>query len=194
MRMHMSGLAACAALALVAGSAQAMQLPDVSVGAGSSALVNGDPSGGGLSASMSAMWDADSPWSFGLMVFADDMGTDLAQFRDVNDGSDRGTYEARHRFAYGAAWRVDAALPMRGRWSPYASATWGAYRLQDDTRGDVLAATSATGMSLGAGVRHAALTRGTLGLSARWHRLQRGPSNGWLSAELDWQWLWGRQP
>jgi hypothetical protein len=194
MLKQLLAMAACAALALGAADAQAMRLPELSLAAGSTTLVNGDPGGGGLAASMSAMWAADSPWTFGLTVFADDMGTDLAHYRDVHDGSDLGAYEAAHRFAYGAAWRVDAALPERGRWEPFASATWGAYRIQDDARGVQLAGFSSTGLSVGAGIRHPALATGAVGLTARWHRLQRGPSNGWLSTELDWQWRWGRRP
>ena len=194
MRNLTLALAACAALALGAADAQAMRLPDLSIAGGATSVVQGTPGNGGLSASMSAMWAAEGPWSFGLMVFTDDMGTELAHYRDIHDGSDLGTYETAHRFAYGAAWRADAALPERARWEPYLSATWGAYRLQDDARGIAFAANSSTGLGLGVGVRRPALATGAVGLAARWHLLQRGPSSGWLSTELEWQWRWGRRP
>ena len=81
MLKHLLALAACASLALGAADAQAMRLPDLSFAAGSTSLVDGDPGGGGLSGSVSAMWAADAPWTFGLMVFADDLGTDLAPYQ-----------------------------------------------------------------------------------------------------------------
>ncbi len=187
-------LIVAAAFVVAAAPAHAMQRPELLMSAGATTLVNGDPGDGGVSLSISSMWPADPPFTFGLMLFADDCGTDLGRLYDQHDGVDLGTVETRHRFAYGAAWRADAALPGVGRWAPFASATWGAYRLQDDARGDVLDAKTSTGFSIGAGVRRPFLGSGALGVSARWHAVERGPSTGWLSAGLDWQWYLGRRP
>jgi hypothetical protein len=185
--------AACAALVLAA-PAHAMQRPEVLVTVGSTTMVDGDPGEGGMSLSLSTMWETDTPFEVGLMVFADDCGTDMGRLHDMHDGSDLGTVENLHRFAYGGAWRVDAPLPaLPGRFAPFASASWGAYRVQDDVRGEPSGAITATGFSVGAGVRHAFLPSSSIGASGRWHRVQRGPSAGWLDVSLDWQTRWGRR-
>ncbi len=84
----------------------------------------------------------------------------------------------------------DAPRPL----GAVASATWGAYRVQDDVRGIPLRAVSTTGLSFGGEVRRALMGGGALGASAQWHRVLDGPTSGWLSAGLDWQWRWGRRP
>jgi hypothetical protein len=188
--------AACASLAIalaLAAPAGALPTPDLVAALGGTSLVAGEPDRGGATLSLSALWPVEGPWAFGLMVFADDMGTDLGRLRDPNDGTDLGATALRHRFAFGAAWRMDAALPALGRWEPHASGTWGAYRVQDDVRGEPVGALCATGVSLGAGLRYP-LGLGSLGAAARWHRLMRGDAEQWLSAGIDWQWRWGHKP
>jgi hypothetical protein len=182
------------AAAIASSPAYALQRPEISITAGRAAVVSGEPGDGGLAMSLSATWAIDAPLRAGFILHADDCGTDMGRLRDQRSNADLGAVAALHRFAYGAGWRVDAMLPAAGRWTPFASATLGVYRVQDDVRGAVVTATTATGFSLGGGVRRDIAGFGALGVSARWNRVQRGPSGGWLSAGLDWQARRGRRP
>jgi hypothetical protein len=194
-RSGMRAAVAAAALALAtAAPADALVTPDLVLALGRTTAVAGEPGGGGMSAAVSALWRLEGPLAGGLTVFADDMGTDLGRLRDANDGSDIGTIEEAHRFAYGAAWRLDAALPGRGGLEPYLTATWGAYRVQDDVRGEVRGALTSTGVGAGIGVRRHIARTGALGLCARWHEVLRGDAGRWLSVTADWQWHWGPRP
>jgi hypothetical protein len=195
MRVRLRTLAAVAALALaVAAPAHALRTPDLLIAIGRTTAVSGEPGGGGMSASATGLWRIEGPFAAGLTVFADDMGTDLGRLVDANDGSDIGTVEEAHRFAYGAAWRFDADLPSRAAWEPYLSLTWGGYRVQDDVRGDVRGALTSTGVGIGAGVRRHIAASGAVGLCARWHEVFRGDAEHWLSVTADWQWHWGPKP
>ncbi len=70
MRYLMPCFAACAALALEAPPVRAMRVPDIAIGAGATTLVQGEPGGGGLAASLAAMWPVEPPLAAGLTVFA----------------------------------------------------------------------------------------------------------------------------
>jgi hypothetical protein len=181
-------------LAVLATPAAALQNPELILAAGTTTAVSGDPGDGGLALSVSALWTLDPPFRAGLVLQADDCGTRLGRLRAAGTNADLGAVAVIHRSSWGGGWRFDAQLPALGRWQPFTSATLGLYRVQDDVRGTVRTATTSTGASLGGGVRRAFTGFGALGMSARWNRVERGPSNGWLSAGLDWQVKWGKRP
>jgi hypothetical protein len=151
------------------------------------------PGEGGLSAALSAMWSFEGPLAFGPMLFADDLGTRLVRIRDVNDGTDLGTAAVDHAMTFGAAWRLDAAR-RRGAWRPFGSATWGAYRFQGDQVGLKNRALTATGASVGAGVRWVP-GRGEaatgVGLSIRHHMVFDERFGDYTSVGVDWHWPLG---
>ncbi len=146
------------------------------------------PGGGGLAASLAALWPLEDRLGFGVTAFADDIGTRLGRLRDPNDGSDLGTTPALHRFAYGIAWRLDARSAVRRGWEPFVSGTWGYYRIQDDRLGSTFDAVSAAGFSLGAGVRRPMRGDSRLGASLRYHRLSSDRVGRYLTASMDWSW------
>ena len=123
---------------LVPGMARAAAWrPALTGSLGGTFAVLGLPSGGGSSASLAAMWPVTRRLAFGVMVHGDDAGSKVDSLRDEQGrGLVYGKVEQLHRAAWGASWRLDAAAsPWRGI-TPYASATWGYYRIADDERGD----------------------------------------------------------
>jgi len=190
-----------AALALVALSALASplaagpHLPDLSIAVGGTGAVGGDLDSGGFSASGTAMWPVEGPWSFGFTGFVDDMGNRLVS---VNDGgvppTPLGTLEDRHRFVFGGGWQMAARLSDWGRWQPSASAFWTAARVQDDARGVVFGATSTMGVGLGFSLRRPVLQRSTVGVGLRYHHLFDDVVDGYMSAAVEWGWRFGKTP
>jgi len=181
--------AALVAVLLVPGGARAAAwLPDVAGTAGSTFAVTGTPSGGGGSISLGALWPVEHGLSFGLGLFADDLGEQMGRLTDPKDGSDLGAVSVRHRWALAGAWRLDARLVERGPWRPYASATWGYYRVRDDVRGVRLGNVGSTGFSLAGGLRWAATPHSAFGGSVRYHRLFNDRAGRYVSAGIDWSW------
>jgi hypothetical protein len=174
-------------LAILASPASAALNPDLVLTAGRTLAVSGEPNEGGLALAASAMWDLAPPIRAGVILHADDLGTLMGRLYDERTGEDLGAVEVLHRMTWGAGWRFDAELPDLGTWKPFVSGTFGVYRVADDVRGDPLAATTSTGLGVGAGVRRTMAGFGALGVSARWNALQSGPVSGWLSLGLDWQ-------
>ena len=175
-------------LALGAARAAALPSPDLALAAGGAFGVSSPPDEGGVALSLAALWSFDGPFSFGPMLFADDLGTRIDRLRDANDGTDLGATEGAHRFAYGGVWRLDAGLPGAGAWRPYASAAYGVYRIQDDRLGVARGALSSTGASAAAGVRRALPGWGALGISIRYHQLFNDVVRHYVSAGVDWSW------
>lgn len=177
-------------LALLAAPASAgPHWPDPSVAFGGTTAVAGAPNSGGFSASGSVMWPVEGLLAFGLTAFADDMGTRLAQFyAPGRPPVALGAYERDHRFVYGGAWRLDVSpAPSRG-WRPFASASWGYARVQDDARGVISNAESATRFGIGAGVRREVLRSSTVGVVVHYHRLADDRVDQYMSAALEWGW------
>jgi hypothetical protein len=171
------------------------QWPDLSIAVGGTTAVSGDPNGGGFSAALSGMWPTESPLAVGLTVFADDMGARLAQFYSTGPSPVAlGAYESDHRFAYGAAWRLDASPAPSRAWRPFATATWGYARIQDDARGVILGAVSSTRFGIGAGIRRDVLKSSTLGVVFRYHRLADKQVDQYMSGALEWGWRFARNP
>ena len=181
---------ALAAVLLAPGVAQAgAWRPELSGSLGSSFAVLGLPSGGGTSAALSAMWTVAPRFSFGVMLHGDDAGSTVDSLRDEQGrGLPYGKIEQLHRAAWGASWRLDAVAPARFGTIPFASATWGYYRIADDLRGDKLVSVNSTGFSLGAGVRWLLGGHFALGAVVRYHRLYNDREGRFMNAGLDCAW------
>lgn len=172
--------------ALVAGAGPARANPDLEATLGGTLAISGTPDDGGWSVSLSPMWDVHDRWLFGVMLFADDMGTEFGQLVDPNDGSDRGTVQLGHTHVLGAAWRLDREWGSITTWLPYVSGTWGYYRLLDDVRGEPRGREGSTGFSLAGGVRRAVSDRQAIGVSVRYHRLFNDHVGRYVGWGVDW--------
>jgi hypothetical protein len=181
---------ALAAVLLAPGVARAgAWRPQWSGSVGSSFAVLGVPSSGGSSASVAAMWPVAPRLSCGVMLHGDDAGSTVDSLRDEHGhGLAYGKIEQVHRAAWGASWRLDAAAPERFGAIPFASATWGYYRVADDLRGRTLSSVGSTGFSLAAGARWPIGRHVALGAVVRYHRLFNDREGRFMSAGLDCAW------
>jgi len=181
---------ALAAMLLVPGVARAgMWDAELSGTLGGSFAVLGQPSDGGSSASLSAMWPVAPRVSFGVMFHGDDAGSTVDSLRDEQGrGLAYGKIEQLHRAAWGVSWRMDAAAPARLGTTPFASATWGYYRVTDDVRGKELTSVGSTGFSLAAGVRWPLGRHVALGAVARYHRLFNDREGRFMNVGLECAW------
>lgn len=163
--------------------------PELTGALGGSFAVLGSPSGGGSSASLSAMWPVTRRLAFGVMVHGDDAGSTVDSLRDAQgNGLSYGKIEQLHRSAWGASWRLDAAAPPWHGIAPYVSGTWGYYRVADDERGDIVGHVGSTGFSLAAGARQPLGHHFSLGAFVRYHRLFNDLEGRFVSAGLDGTW------
>jgi hypothetical protein len=181
---------ALAAVLLVPGVARAGAWgAELSGTMGGSFAVLGQPAGGGSSASLSAMWPVAPRLSFGVMLHGDDAGSTVDSLRDERGrGLAYGKIEQVHRAAWGASWRLDATAPARLGATPFASATWGYYRVTDDVRGDELTSVGSTGFSLAAGARWPLGHHFALGAVARYHRLFNDREGRFMNVGLECAW------
>jgi hypothetical protein len=163
--------------------------PELSGAVGKSFAVLGEPSGGGSSASLAALWPVAPRLSFGVMLHGDDAGSTMDSLRDEQgQGLPYGKIEQVHRATWGASWRLDAAAPARFGVIPFASATWGYYQVVDDLHGEVTGSVGSTGFSLAAGARRALGLHLALGAVVRYHRLFNDLEGRFMSAGLDCAW------
>jgi hypothetical protein len=161
----------------------------VSGSVGGSFAVLGTPSGGGSSASLALMWPVAPRVSFGVMLHGDDAGSTLDSLRDEQGrGLEYGKIEQVHRAAWGMSWRLDVAAPARFKATPFASATWGYYRVADDLRGEKLSSVGSAGFSLAAGAHWQFGRYVALGPVVRYHRLFNDREGRFMSAGLDCAW------
>ena len=187
------------AAALAAGPASASWRPDLVSELGGTFAVDAEPSAGGFSMALAAMWPVDPPFGlpgglrFGVMGFADDMGSDETRLTDPNDPSlDLGPAEDVHRMTWGGAWRLDAtASTSWWGWSPMGTLTWGAWRVQDDVRGDIQRALTSTGLGVGLGLDRRMSPRHTLGVGLRYQRLFNDVIEGYMTGGVRWRWSLG---
>jgi opacity protein-like surface antigen len=178
--------AALAALALPATIARAGWMPDWTATAGATTAISGVPDEGGFAMSVSPMWPVHGPVSFGVMIFADDMGAEIGQMLDPNDGTDLGAVAEKNTWVTGAAWRLDGEWGSITSWMPFASGTLGWYRVIDDHDGTVSRALSSVGFSLGGGVRFPLSERQALGASVRYNRLLNDRIGRYVTLSMDW--------
>lgn len=178
------------ALLLLPGAARAGKLmPELGASIGGTYAVLGTPNNGGTSASVSALWPVGGGLSFGVMLHGDDAGAVVDSLRDEQGrGTSPGMVEQAHRAAWGASWRLDAAGPALRGITPYASASWGVYRIADDLRGRKLGSFGSAGFSLGAGLRRPIGKHVLVGALARYHRLFNDYEGRFMSAGLECSW------
>jgi hypothetical protein len=181
---------ALAALWLAPGVAWAgAWRPELGGSLGSSFAVHGAPSNGGTSASLSALWPVAPRLTLGVMLHGDDAGSTVDSLRDGQGrGLAYGRIEQIHRAAWGASWRLDASARKRFGATPFASATWGYYRVADDLRGVEQSSVGSTGFSLGAGARWPLGRHFALGAVVRYHRLFNDREGRFMSAGFDCAW------
>ena len=178
------------ALAVALAAPPASAAASISGTVGGTMAILGNVKEGGLALSGSVLWPLDYRWGLeaGVCGFADDFGSVLQDLRDPATNLPSGQAEDVHRAAYSGSFRLDAR-PWRARvWEPFASGTWGLYRLRDDRLGDTRREWSSTGWSLGAGVRRALRGRATIGAEVRYHRLFNDDAGRYASAALEWGW------
>jgi len=129
------------AVALLVASRPAAALepafPEVALAVGTTVGVNGSPGGGGASGSLAFTWPFAERFSFGAVLFADDLGTDFVDLTDPNTQEPLGTVASVHRMNYGAGWRTEARLfhSEERRWRFLWGADFGYARQERDIRG-----------------------------------------------------------
>jgi hypothetical protein len=185
-------LATAAALVVVANTAGAS--PTYEGAFGVTGAITGDISEGGASVAGAVLWPVPEVWTgtkvsarFGIMGHADDMGSQITQLTDPNDGTPLGTSETAHRSTWGVSWRLDAMLPAWGAWVPEASGSWGYYRVGDDVRGEDVASLGSAGFSLGAGIGR---PLGAIAAAAvvRYHRLFNDRAGRYVTGGIAFRW------
>jgi len=195
----LAGIVALGGVLLLAPPAAGSWRPDLTTELGGTFAINAVPDGGGFSLGLAAMWPVDPPFGlagglrFGVMGFADDLGTDLMRLQDPNDPSlDLGPTESAHRLTWGGAWRLDATASVAWwGWSPVGTATWGVWRVQDDLRGEIQSAVTSTGFGLGLGLDRPLSDRHAIGIGFRYERLFNDVVGRYMSAGLNWRWKLG---
>jgi len=185
-----AAFALCVASAVSAGSPPALSL-DV----GKTGAISGPYTDGGISLGLGASWRVEeAPWAvpirFGVMAYFDDMGSHVD---DLVDGSGNyiGLATTGHQAVFGGAFRLDYEPSLRMSWKPYASGTWGYYRIENDVRGVSAGGVSAPGFSLGAGIGHHLYEGHSIGLVVRYHRLFDDVTGRYVSGALEWGWRSG---
>jgi hypothetical protein len=181
-----------AALLGFAGAAQAAPLFEG--GFGVTGAITGDVAEGGASVSGAVLWPVPEVWTgtkvsarFGIMAHADDMGSEVTELHDPNDGSSLGTAETAHRSTWGVSWRLDAMLPALGSWVPEASGSWGYYRVSDDVRGTNVGSLGSAGFSLGAGIGRP-LGAFSAAAVVRYHRLFNDRTGRYVTGGVAIRW------
>jgi len=182
-----------AALALTGAARTAdagLTRPSLKGAVGMTGAISGtEPRDGGLSLGIAGLWPIDERlFSAGVMLLADDMGSQTGPLRDPNSGVPLGTTEILHRAVYGVAFRVDATPPARKGWGWLGSGTWGAYQVVDDVRGDVSGVEYGTGFSLAAGVRYGLRTTSALAGVVRYHRVFDERVGRYMSFGAEFTW------
>ncbi|HTR97267.1 MAG TPA: hypothetical protein VMH61_05145 [Candidatus Acidoferrales bacterium] len=186
---------ALAALALLAAStAGAWSRPELDLSFGQSFGPDGQPSGGGTSIAFAPMWPAGDRTRFGVSLFADDIGSTIVPLTDLNSGQYLGLSASLHRWTWGAAWRGDVVALRRPHWSSSLRGEWGWWRIEDDTRGTILGATSAIGVGAGLEARRRFAEGHDIGFNVNYRQLfDARESNGrhpWHYATAAVEWCW----
>lgn len=179
-------------VALLAGApfAHALPSPDIGLALGHTFAILGEPNTGGFSARLSGVWPLETRFAFGGELSADDFGSQVGQIVDEN-GNERGSTQQAQRSTFGAAWRMDANLPRVRHATPYASGTWGVYRIADSRIGEPLGHVATTGFTLGGGLRWPVTSGHDVGIHVRYARLFNDVAGRFMSAGVDWTWRTG---
>ena len=196
-RVNVLGVAACAVL-LAGASARvgsaASTSPEILVAAGSTLGVTGKPGTGGATASLGMLWPVEGRFAFGVSLFADDLGTGLADLHDPNTGIALGTVASSHRWSYGGEWRAETRLRDSRRVRLLWGAGFGYGRQEIDQRGDNRGAVSAVVASTGATFLWKAAHGHAFGTTLAYRRELVHRANdpdratSWATAALEWRW------
>jgi len=186
--------AASAATGALARPAISIPPPTLEFAGGTTFAVTGEPAGGGATFSVAALWPVMERVRFGVQAYADDIGTEIVELRDPNDGTPLGPAAEMHRWTWGAAWRAEADVWSLGRWKGGASGGLGLWRVEDDRRGVTFAAGSAVGFRLGADARRPFGRGREIGVAINYHRLDQNDQTAWrrvgryASAAIEFRW------
>ncbi len=180
------------------GTAAAFSQPTLDVAVGKSFAVNSKPADGGLAASIAPMWPFAGHARFGVVFFADDIGTTIAPISDT--GTDLGRVESRHRWAWGGAWKGDADVIRGKKWTTSVLGEMGWWRIEDDRTGNPLDAAGSVGLVAGASLRRHMTPHHDAGLVVRWHQLTSDRHSAfrrvdrYATAAIEWRWLGTPRP
>ena len=197
----MRALLACLALAGLLGAARASaavepEFPEIALAVGTTVGVNGNPGGGGASGSLAFLWPFEQRFAFGVVVFADDFGTDFVDLKDPNTGEPLGTVASLHRMGYGAGWRTEARIfhSEERRWRFLWGADFAYEREERDIRGTTDNAVS--GVLVATGPKFVWRTVGghSFGGALAWKHafmsrdFDADRSTDWAQLALVWRW------
>jgi hypothetical protein len=181
-------------LVLAAAATRASAAPLFEGAFGVAGAITGDIHEGGASVAGAVLWPVPEVWTgtkvsarFGIMGHADDMGSQITQLTDANDGTPLGPSETAHRSTWGVSWRLDTMLPAWGSWVPEASGSWGYYRVSDDLRGTDISSLGSAGFSLGAGIGRP-LGAITAAAVVRYHRLFNDRTGRYVTGGVAIRW------
>jgi hypothetical protein len=189
-RLGLGAAIACAALLASVPCAHALPAPDIGLAIGHTFAILGVPNAGGFSGRLSAVWPVETHFDFGGELSADDFGSQVGQIVDAG-GNERGSVQQAQRSTFGAAWRMDANLPQVRHATPYATGTWGVYRIADSQLGVPLSHVGTTGFTLGGGLRWPVTSGHAVGVHVRYARLFNDVAGRFMSAGVDWTWRAG---
>ncbi|HEY6195402.1 MAG TPA: hypothetical protein VI504_10195 [Candidatus Eisenbacteria bacterium] len=193
---RLAGVAVSAAVcaAAISGAGAAWAAPELRIAAGSTLGVTGNPGTGGSTVSLGTLWPVNERFAFGVDLFADDLGTGLADLHDPNTGTALGTVASTHRWSFGGEWRGEARLREGRRVRLLWGAGFGYGRQEQDQRGEVRDAASGVVASSSAtflyktGGGHAFGT--TLAFRREFVHRESDPdrSTSWATAAIEWRW------
>ena len=167
-----------------------MWRPELVGSVGGTFAVLGEPSEGGASASLAAMWPVTERLSFGVMVHGDDAGSTVDSLRDESGaGLAFGTVQQAHRAAWGVSWRLDAHGASAVRADAVRERDLG--RVPRRRRRDAARPSATWAPPAGAWPGACAATSGgtsCLGAYARYHRLFNDVEGRFMSAGLEGIW------
>jgi len=178
-----------AALATLAVTSHGHAATRLELGLGITAASSDGPKQSGAAVTAAMLWDIVPGLDFGVMLFADDLGSRIGRLRDPNDGTDLGAVAEDHRGVFGGAWRADFPLVRGERWRSEAGVTWGYYRIQDDQLGVGYDGMSTVGWSVGAGASRRVRPTAAIGISVRWNQLLEERQDHYVRATVDLMWL-----
>ncbi len=182
------------AAVLLSGAGTARAMPELRIAAGSTLGVTGNPGTGGSTVSLGALWPVNEHFAFGVDLFADDLGTGLADLHDPNTGASLGRVASTHRSSFGGEWRGEARLRERRRVRLLWGAGFGYGRQEHDQRGEIRDAASGVVASSSAtflyktGGGHAFGTTLAFRREFVHHASDPDRSTSWATAAIEWRW------
>jgi hypothetical protein len=200
-RAVLAGLALVGLLGAARASAAVEPAPlEVALAVGTTVGVNGNPGGGGASGSLAFLWPFEQRFAFGVVLFADDFGTDFVDLKDPNTGQPLGTVASLHRMGYGAGWRGEARIlhSEERRWRFLWGADFAYARQERDQRG--LTDNAVSGVLVATGPKFVWRTVGghSFGGALAWKHafmsLDADPDRATDWAQLAFVWRWQRIP